>query len=127
MRTHEAFGPLLRRLRTEAGKKLDEIAKPMGVSITYLSEVERGTRAPLTLDRVKQAAAILDVDPVVLQKAAGVSRGSFTLTAGPTSRHVDVGAELAAMWPELSQSDLFSIAMHCEAARARRRKARETG
>ncbi len=124
MQNGQQFGALLRASRVKAGWTLARLAEHLGVSVPYLSEVERFSRAPLTADRARAAAEALGVDPVEFQKAAAVSRGSFSLKAGPTPLHVEVAAALAAMWLDLSVSDLNSIALHCAAARARARRAR---
>lgn len=109
MQNSEHFGALLRASRLKAGWTLARLADYLGVSIPYLSEVERSHRAPLTVDRVRSAAAALGVDPAEFQKAAGVSRGAFALPAGPTPLHVDVGAELAEQWPGLSEHALKRV------------------
>ncbi len=116
MRTHEAFGPLLRRLRLDAGKTLDDIATALDLSVPYLSEVERGLRAPLTVDRIGHVASILDTEPGALHKAAAVTRGAFSLPAGPSPLHVDVAALLVEAWTSLSTCDLREIEARCEAA-----------
>src|SRR5690349_12275429 len=42
----EVYGRLLRRLRTRQGRTLAEVAARAGISIAYLSEVERGLKEP---------------------------------------------------------------------------------
>ena len=42
----EVYGHLLRRLRTRQGRTLAEVAGRAGISIAYLSEVERGLKEP---------------------------------------------------------------------------------
>jgi transcriptional regulator with XRE-family HTH domain len=123
MQKPEAFGPMLRRLRTSAGLTLQALANKLSVSVPYLSDVELENRRPFDVDRVRLIAATLGAEPEELEKAAAVSRGGFTLPAGPTPLHVDVAAELVEMWQHLSDSDLSSIGIHCAAARARRKKA----
>lgn len=120
MRNKEAFGELLRAKRAAAGYSLRSLAGVLGLSASYLCDIEDGRRRPLGAEHLQSAAAALGVDVLELEKAAAVSRGVFELAAGPTQLHVDVGAELAGMWTALSASDLSSIAIHCAAARARR-------
>jgi transcriptional regulator with XRE-family HTH domain len=40
------FGAELRRVRREKGKTLEDLAAIMGVSIPYVSDIERGQRSP---------------------------------------------------------------------------------
>ena len=51
---------VLRLLRTYAGLKQTDAAEKLGISQSYLSEVERGTKAP-TLDLVARYSSIFEV------------------------------------------------------------------
>jgi transcriptional regulator with XRE-family HTH domain len=44
MKLREAVGEALRRRRQQQGRTLREVAEAAGVSLTYLSEVERGRK-----------------------------------------------------------------------------------
>jgi transcriptional regulator with XRE-family HTH domain len=46
MKLREAVGEALRRRRQAQGRTLREVAAAAGVSLTYLSEVERGRKEP---------------------------------------------------------------------------------
>jgi transcriptional regulator with XRE-family HTH domain len=46
MKLREAVGEALRRRRQAQGRTLREVAEAAGVSLTYLSEVERGRKEP---------------------------------------------------------------------------------
>lgn len=62
-----AFGEALRSYREAAGKTLAELAKPLGVSIPYLSDVERGKRAPFgQRERLAIAEDELGLEPGTL-------------------------------------------------------------
>lgn len=71
----ERFGDLLRRLRRKASKTLGDVAREIGVSVVYLSDVERGNRKPLNNDRIVQIASFLGSDPTRLIEAADQERG----------------------------------------------------
>jgi len=71
----ERFGDLLRRLRREADKTLGDVARELGVSVPYLSDVERGNRKPFTTERLIQLAMFLKVDAAALIEAADRERG----------------------------------------------------
>ncbi len=55
------FGSRLRRARNERGKTLREVSEYSGISITYLSDLERGVLVNPTLDTLKKIAEALDV------------------------------------------------------------------
>lgn len=71
----ERFGDALRRRRREAGKTLSNVADVLGVSIVYVSDVERGNRRPLDNDRIVKVAKYLKTDPAPLIHAAAFERG----------------------------------------------------
>jgi transcriptional regulator with XRE-family HTH domain len=71
----ERFGDLLRRLRRKANRTLGDVARLLGVSVVYLSDVERGNRRPLSHERILKVAIYLEVDPAALMKAADRERG----------------------------------------------------
>ncbi len=57
----ETFGTMLRRLRNASHKTITSVARSLSVSIAYLSDVERGQRAPLTLERINALACVLEL------------------------------------------------------------------
>jgi transcriptional regulator with XRE-family HTH domain len=59
----EPFGILLRKKRLEKGFSLRKFAEMVGVSPTYLSQVEQGNAMPPTADRVKRMAEFLGENP----------------------------------------------------------------
>ncbi len=71
----ERFGDALRRRRREAGKTLSDVAGVLGVSIVYVSDVERGNRRPLDSERIIKVSKYLDSDPGPLIQAAARERG----------------------------------------------------
>jgi HTH-type transcriptional regulator, competence development regulator len=54
------FGPLLREARIAKGYSLRKFAELVGVSPTYLSQVEQENVMPPTADRVKRMADLLE-------------------------------------------------------------------
>ena len=57
------FGQLLREKRIEKGFSLRKFAQLVGVSPTYLSQVEQGNVDPPTADRVNRMAELLGENP----------------------------------------------------------------
>jgi transcriptional regulator with XRE-family HTH domain len=104
------FGRLLRTKRTKAGKSMLQVADLLGVSVAYISDVERGRRSPLRADRIEEVAKYLHVDAAELAAAAASSRGVYELPAtGVTSKARAVGAALMRGWPTLSEEKLAEI------------------
>ena len=57
------YGKLLRVSRKKAGLSLAEVARMMKISAAYLSDIERGRRAPLYYDATVELAGHLGIDP----------------------------------------------------------------
>ena len=110
MSNPDKFGRLVRQKRKDAKKTLADLAGILGVSIVYVSDVERGKRPPWRPDLIIQAANFLGVDPQGLLVAAAAVRGSFQLDAShlsPEAAHA--GAALMRGWEELTDQDLIEI------------------
>lgn len=71
----ERFGEALRRMRRDAGKTLGDLARLLGVSVVYVSDVERGNRRPFGKERILAIGKFLKVDPVELLTVADRERG----------------------------------------------------
>ncbi|TIC81809.1 helix-turn-helix transcriptional regulator [Nocardioides sp. GY 10127] len=91
----EASGRVLRRHRHERGERLAETAERAGVSLPYLSEIERGVKEPSSevlsavagalgltlLDLTTEIARDLQRDLRAAQAPAGRPRGTLALAA----------------------------------------------
>ena len=64
----DAIGPLLRRLRGDLS--LRDVTRRVGVSSSYLSEIERGSRKP-GVNIIRKLAHLYNVDADELMKRAG--------------------------------------------------------
>ena len=67
----ESYGELTRRIREEKEYGLREFAKLVGVSATYVSQVERGELPPPAEERVVKTAELLGLDKDELLALAG--------------------------------------------------------
>lgn len=65
-----SLGDKIRLLRTEKKMSLQELAERAGISLSYLSEIERGTVYP-SLNTVKRIAEALDVPPTSIMGQEG--------------------------------------------------------
>lgn len=71
------FGKLLRKLRIASGRSIGEVARHLQVSTVYVSDVERGVRAPLTSERIRTVAPFLGASPGELLVTASVQKRVF--------------------------------------------------
>lgn len=105
------FGSLLRQFRTDAVKSMGQLARHLDVSVTYISDVELGRRAPLTRENILSAAKFLGASPDALLAAAAESKGVFELDAkGLAPKKSRLGAALARGWNDLSNEQVAKIA-----------------
>ena len=94
---------------------MGEVARHLGVSVTYVSDVERGVRTPFTPERIMQFARFLEIPATRterLLREAAACRGAFELGiegAGIGPKHQEVGAALMRGWSSLSDKDLERI------------------
>jgi len=70
-KTKKRFGTLVREKRTARGISLRKFAELVGVSATYLSQVEQGNCDPPTAERVRRMAKILGENSDELTALAG--------------------------------------------------------
>lgn len=76
----ELFGQYIRAQRTRHLMSLRELSRRMNLSITYLSEFERG-RTAISPDRLPLLAKALDMDLCELQAREAISRGRVLLSS----------------------------------------------
>lgn len=109
MESHRIFGVFLRKTRLHKGVTLQQLAKHLGCSVPYLSDVEHGNRGPLTEERIKQVAKLFVTDLEDLQIKAAISRGKFNLPVRVSARHDEVASHLATSWQDLDESAVEAI------------------
>lgn len=109
--TKETFGSALRQAREAAGKTQDELATHLGYSTSYISDVERGYRAPWADPQVRKVAAFLGVDAAPLLAARSSTLGYVTLPLGGFPQADRLALLLAEKWAGLLPSMLDRIAL----------------
>ena len=78
----ERFGDLLRKLRRKADKTLGDVARLLGVSVVYVSDVERGNRKPFSNERIVLIARFLGESPdLLIEKPPFGKGGSSSMTS----------------------------------------------
>jgi transcriptional regulator with XRE-family HTH domain len=76
---NSTYGELLRAQRVQAGRSLGDLARHLGLSAMYISDIERGRRGPLDNFQTAEAAKFLGIDPGRLLKSAARQRGEVTV------------------------------------------------
>jgi transcriptional regulator with XRE-family HTH domain len=74
-----AFGNLIRRARSRRGMTLETLARYLGCSVQYLSDVERGQCPPLAPQKMRIAAQVLGLDQQELDVVASVTWGRVSV------------------------------------------------
>ena len=108
----QKFGELFREERQRAEKRIGEVAQRLRVSLTYLSDVERGTRPPLSSERIRDAAQFMKLSDgrlTALLAAAAAQQGSFELPAPTSSKGREAGAALQRAWGSLDDETFDQI------------------
>lgn len=105
------FGQTLRRLRTEARKSMGALARHLGVTVTYVSDVERGNRAPFTVENIIKTAQFLGIDPQPFFEAATEWDGhlAIDMKLNPSQKAREVGVGMLRSWSNLQDEDFEAI------------------
>jgi transcriptional regulator with XRE-family HTH domain len=109
MENRPKFGELFRAARKRSGKTLGELARYLEVSLSYLSDVERSTRPPLSNERIRQAAMFFpctDAEQSELLEAAADYQGAISLVMPGSLKGREAGAALLRSWNNLDD-DLY--------------------
>ena len=76
---YKSFGDFISRKREEQQITIREMARRLGVSAPFLSDVEKDRRNPFDIDRLEQTATILEMDKAdrdLMYDLAGKGRNS---------------------------------------------------
>ena len=71
------FGTYIRSLRLHCGFGLRELARQLGISAPYLSDLERDKRSAPRGDLVRNIIKILDADSEIIYDLVGKSRNTI--------------------------------------------------
>lgn len=108
------FGEQLRKVRERAGLTIGEVAKALGVTSAYVSDVERAVRKPFVPARIHAVAKLLklsDEEHEGLLLLRGLEHGGFEIPYMDPfeSRHNQVAAPLQRLWALLAPQQLDAI------------------
>lgn len=107
------FGNLLRRERKEQSLTLGDLARKVGISVPYLSQIETGTKPAQDklLERFVTELGLIGDDANALRRAAALSMGEYSIRMEDGADNDDriLASQLAAGFARLShaQKDQF--------------------
>lgn len=104
------FGDFLRAARAQAGLTQGRVARELGVSVPFVSDVEGGRRAPFSDSKLLVLAPLLRLDHVTVLAMAALDRGHVKVPILDTEGNARVAVGLAREWPHLASDDLARIA-----------------
>lgn len=102
------FGDYLRKAREKKKISLTLLARVVGCSIPYLSDVENGRRNPLTEKNLLKVSEHLSLNLDTLRLKAAISLGQFKLPV-TTDRADRLAIRLAKTWTNLGERELQAI------------------
>jgi transcriptional regulator with XRE-family HTH domain len=104
------FGDGLRALREKTPISLNQLARKMGWSAVYQSDVERGRAYPPNINRLKDFARHLGVDALELIELVTVEKKSIRLEINPERKiQLHTATILVSQWDTLTDEQLKEI------------------
>lgn len=103
------FAQKLRYWRTRAGKSQGDVSRHLGCSRAYVSDVEAGKRGPMTEERIRSVARLLDVPVSVLLDAKAEVDGHWSIPVCQTPTHDRLASFFAATWKDLDEERLLQV------------------
>lgn len=85
------FGPWLRGARQALGLRLADVADGAGLSLQYISDVERGRRCPMGTEYAREIAGVLGVDEAELVARMVVGRMAWRAREGMARAALEAG------------------------------------
>lgn len=105
-----SFGAKIRKIRETARKSLSDLAAAMGVSVVYVSDIERGRRNPPLGEKLTKMAEFLNIDREEVETWALKERKKVELDLDArTSMVSDAALMLARRWDSISDDDASQI------------------
>lgn len=106
----ESFGARVRKVRERAKKSMSDLAEAMGISVVYVSDIERSRRNPPVGEKLLKLANFLNLDLKEVEEWAHKERKRVELDLdarpGPPA---EAALMLARRWDTLSDSDASKI------------------
>ena len=104
------FGQRIRKLRESNRKSLKDLAEAVGVSVVYISDIERGQRTPPQRDKLHKIADFFQLERNVVEEWAFREKQRVELNLrdceGPK---LDLALTLAYRWDTLTNDEAVEI------------------
>jgi transcriptional regulator with XRE-family HTH domain len=97
------FGTEVRNARTRKEISLREVAKKLGFTPVYISDIERGNRNPPGPNTVREWAEIVGLDADSLIRLAAMERPSVELPINGSPSKGELAFALARKWPQMTR------------------------
>ena len=114
----QQLGKLVRTARQHKGWKQSDLAAASGVTQSYISQIERGTKYNIPLETLQALAAALDLPAADLVRAVPPLPTPVAELQAEGLKDEEV-ARLVAIWPQLSAPDREAIIAMTRAILAR--------
>ena len=104
------FGQRIRRIREQSKKSMRDLAKALGVSIVYISDIELGHRNPPTGEKLDKIADFLQLDRKDVAEWAMQERGYIEIGLKDTRTPMsNVALALARRGDSLTEEEASQI------------------
>lgn len=104
------FGNYLREHRRLAEKNLLDMARYLGCSVPYLSQIETGRRGPPNKETIRKMATFLGIAPEELLQEAERDREFVELgLLNISPKKAEVAYMLSRSWPSISDKEAEDI------------------
>lgn len=104
------FGAYIRKIREQANKSMRAVADAVGVSVVYISDIERGRRNPPQEEKLLKMAAFLDIDIKDIREMAAKERRCVELELSENDCIIsDVALTLARRWDSITDEEASQI------------------
>lgn len=88
------FGNLLKTARKQKGLYQDILAEKLGVTQSYVAQMEKGVRVPANIEILKKLSKVLALDLNLLQRVAGEAREERARETRPGLQHPEGQAQM---------------------------------
>lgn len=107
------FGEYLRKLRTERGLTLKNVAEFMKWSVVYQSDLELGRKNPLSFDRLNTMNGLFnfsteELDTLIFLSSISVDKIELNMPKENEKKY-DLAFALARSWEKLSEKQINKI------------------
>jgi len=110
MRDYRIYSDYLTEIREERALTKTQLANELGVSVSYISDLEYAKRAPLSNDKNDILSDFLEIPRHQLRLRAAMARGEFVFdTSGCSPKALEMMCQLFTGWGQYSDETMDKI------------------